>query len=95
MEDGGEDVLPEPEMTPEERQAMKDEVIRNLRGVQELISHYQQQQQQLQEEVAEFIMRDVGEENKLHAIGSKVDDNQMGNLRNPAYLRWASDNQKG
>ena len=93
--EGGEELVPEPEMTPAEREIMKQSVIDNLKSIHALIHHYQQSQQQLQEEVAEFVLRDVDEQNQLHCIGARVETSQREALNNPSYVRWASANGKG
>jgi hypothetical protein len=95
--DGGEIQVPdvEPELTTEQRAEMRQSVIDNLKGIHDLIAHYQQAQQQLQDDVTEFVLRDVDEQNKLHCIGARVETSQVEALKNPAYVRWASAKGKG
>ena len=64
----------------------------HLRG---LVDTYQRQHQQLQEEVAEFVVRDVEEQNAMHVIAKTVLEAQRTSLSNPHYVRWASMHKKG
>lgn len=81
--------------TPVQREEMKQHILNQMRSTQDLINHYLESTKQLQAEVAEFVVRDVDEENQLHAIAATVEDRQRHALQNPDYLRWAMAQQKG
>jgi hypothetical protein len=80
----------EEKLTPEEREHMKQTIIKNMTGIQDLLKHYQQQHETLQQEVAEFVMRDVQEQNQMHALVDSVEAEQRAARQNPQYLRWAA-----
>lgn len=77
-------------LSPEEREHMKQTIIKNMTGIQDLLRTYQQQHETLQQEVAEFVMRDVEEQNQMHALVDSVEAEQRAARQNPQYLRWAA-----
>lgn len=82
-------------VTDEQRAEMKRDIIEKMMGIQELITTYRKQQEQLQEDIVGFVEREVVEENKMHEIAASVEKDQQAALRNPSYVRWAATNGKG
>lgn len=84
---------------PDSERLSEDEMKSNIREqtaeLRNLVDTYQRQHQQMQEEVAEFIVRDVEEQNSMHSIARTVLEAQRTSLSNPNYIRWANANKKG
>eukprot|EP00331_Platyophrya_macrostoma_P021107 CAMPEP_0176469416 /NCGR_PEP_ID=MMETSP0127-20121128/39781_1 /TAXON_ID=938130 /ORGANISM="Platyophrya macrostoma, Strain WH" /LENGTH=85 /DNA_ID=CAMNT_0017863383 /DNA_START=28 /DNA_END=282 /DNA_ORIENTATION=+ len=74
---------------------MKANIMNEMTSIHQLIMKYQGMQQQLQEDVAGFVLREVDEENEMHALAASVIEEQQISLRNPEYVRWAVANEKG
>lgn len=82
-------------VTDDERALMKQDIIDKMNSIRDLLNTYRESQMELEQVVAEFVVRDVGEQNQMHAIATHVLDQQRVSLSNPEYVRWASSNQKG
>ena len=85
----------EEECTEEEVKWMRDDLLEKAHSLQALIIKLRQAEEDLKEDVQDFLIRDVAEHQVSCALANRVEDAQRRALNNPEYLRWAVQNRKG
>eukprot|EP00672_Neobodo_designis_P028245 CAMPEP_0174842204 /NCGR_PEP_ID=MMETSP1114-20130205/9761_1 /TAXON_ID=312471 /ORGANISM="Neobodo designis, Strain CCAP 1951/1" /LENGTH=468 /DNA_ID=CAMNT_0016076401 /DNA_START=52 /DNA_END=1454 /DNA_ORIENTATION=- len=83
------------EPTREERLRMAAQMKMTCDSLSELLQYYVQQEQDLKQACAEFIVRDVEEENARIALTRRCMDEQQNTMRSAAFVKWAHENNKG
>lgn len=83
------------ELTDDEANAMRDDLITKAKDVQKLIVTLQGNEAQLRDVVQDFVLREYAEQQVGTMLAHRVELQQTGHLQNPKYLRWAVEHKKG
>jgi hypothetical protein len=83
------------EPTREERLRMAAQMKMTCDSLAQLLKYYVQQEQDLKQLCAEFIVRDIEEENQRIALTRRCLEEQRTTMRSAAFVKWAHENNKG
>jgi hypothetical protein len=93
VETGATEVV-EVEPTREERRAMAMAMKENCESLSALLQRMVDEEQAMKEMCAEFIIRDIEEENKRIELTRRCLDEQGDTMRSTAFVKWVSERNK-